>query len=113
MSYMKTKSKYSPFARYYVIQDMTNNFYWEKNIRYGYNYQNQSVFETRFVDDMREATALQWEEACEILDRFKEPHISGGRWKAETSNLSIVRRPEFISKEDEELFKDKKNEQDP
>jgi hypothetical protein len=38
------------------------------------------------------------------MDRFKEPHISGGRWKADTSNLTIERRPELISKEDEKLF---------
>lgn len=113
---MKTKSKYSPFARYYTIRDPKNNFYWEKNIPYGFNFQNQAVFETRFVDNIQDATALQWEEALEVMDRFKEPHISGGRWKADTSNLLIERRPELISKEDEKLFpeffKDKKDEQD-
>ncbi len=100
---MKTKSKYSPFARYYYIKDV-NNFYWEKNISYGYNYQNQAVFETRFVDKLQDATALQWDEVCEVLDSFKKPHISGGRWKADTSNLVAERFPELISEEDYEKF---------
>jgi len=97
---MKTKSKYSPFNRYYFIRDTANNFYWQKNLPYGYNYQNQSVFDARFVESLSEATALTWEEACVIIDQFKEPHIAGGRWKADTSNLSIERFPELISEED-------------
>lgn len=101
---MKTKSKYSPFNRYYIIRDK-NNFYWEKNLPYGFNYQNQAVFDARFVDKIEDATALTFEEATEVMDRFKEPHISGGRWKADTDELVIERRPELISEEDMKLLK--------
>lgn len=110
MSYMKTKSKYSPFNRYYLIKDTTNNLYWEKNFHYGFNFQNQAVFETRFLETPQEAVALTWDEAQAVLEEFKLPHISGGRWKADTTNLVIERRPEFISEEDMKLLQGKNNE---
>lgn len=49
---------WSPFNSY-VIWDSKNNFFWEKNLSYGYNYQNQDVFEARFVNDLKEATNLR------------------------------------------------------
>ena len=103
---MKTKSKYSPFERYYIIRDTKNNFYWEKNVVYGYNYQNQAVFEARFVDKIRDAAALTWNEACqEMAKLLTEPHIFGGRFKAEDGSLYVERFPELISEEDLELLK--------
>jgi len=108
---MKTKSKYSPFARYYCIRDIKNNFFWEKSMPYGYNYQNQAVFEARFVDKIQDATALTWNEACqEMAKLITEPHIFGGRFKAEDGSLYIERFPELISEEDMKFFRDKNDE---
>lgn len=111
MSYMKTKSKYSPFKRYYYIKDTTNNFYWEKNLNYGYNYQNKAVFDARFVDKLEDATALTWDEAAEVFARFETDHICGGRFKADTSTLVVERFPELISEEDYKLLTKNKDEQ--
>lgn len=103
---MKTRSKYSPFERYYCIRDIKNNFFWEKNVHYGYNFQNRKVFEARFVDNIKDATALTWIEACqEMATLLVEPHIFGGRFKAEDGSLYIERFPELISEEDMKLFK--------
>jgi hypothetical protein len=81
--------------------------FWEKNIRYGYNYQNQSVFESRFVPDLQAATCLSKTKAYEILERFKnEPHIVGGRYKeADTANLQVVDSCSFVSEKDLEYLK--------
>jgi len=104
---MTTKKKYSPFERYYCILDTNNNLYWVKNIRHGYNYQNESVFEARFSDKAADSPALlTLQEAEEVLERFKSPHIVGGYWKeADTSSLQIERRPEILTDKDLELLK--------
>ena len=102
---MKTKSKYSPFERYYFIHDTKNNLYWEKNIHYGFNFQNQEVFEARFVDKLEDAMGLTWEEAGEVMASFlTQDHIFGGRFKAEDGSLYIERFPELISEEDAKLL---------
>jgi hypothetical protein len=98
--------KFGPFCSY-VIWDSKNNLFWEKNLSYGYNWQNQAVFEARFVSDLKEANFMPRPKAHEILDRFKnEPHIVGGRYKeADTTNLQVVDSCSFISKEDLEYLK--------
>ena len=90
----------------YIIWDRKNNLFWEKNLSYGYNYQNQAVFEARFSNDITEATMMSRPKAYEVLDRFKkEPHIVGGRYKeADTTDLVVADRCSFISKEDYEKF---------
>ncbi len=97
---------WSPFKSY-VIWDSKNNLFWEKNLCYGYNYQNQAVFEARFVADLKQATYFHKPEAYKILERFKnEPHIVGGRYKeADTTNLQVVDSCCFISEEDLKYFR--------
>lgn len=105
---MKTKSKYSPFERYYFIHDIKNNLYWEKNLSYGYNFQNKPVFEARFVNKLEDATGLTWKEACEVIASFIiDDHIFGGLHKAEDGQLFIERFPQLISEEDLKYLKGK------
>ncbi len=107
------EKKYSPFKRYYIISDKVNKYYWVKSIPYGYNYQNQAVFEARFSDKFADTPALlEYDEALEVLERFKSPHIVGGRFKADTSALEIERRPEILTDEDMKLLGFKTDEQD-
>ncbi len=74
----------------FVIWDHKNNLYWQKNIPYGYNYQNKAVFEARFTDNLEEATALPFEEISKVMSRFRdESFVMGGRFKAETNCLKV------------------------
>lgn len=105
------KKKYSPYARYYIVLDPKTNFYWVKNLSYGYNYQNQAVFEARFSDKLEDTPALlEYDEAQEVIERFKTPHIVGGACKADTTSLQISRRPILLTEEDMKLLGIKINE---
>lgn len=103
---MITKSKYSPFVRYYFIHDIKNNCFFSKSVHYGYNAQNEGVFEARFVRNLEDATGLTWLEACaEMAKLLTKPHVFGGQVKAEDGNLFIERFPELITEEDYKKLK--------
>jgi len=105
------KNKYSPFKRYYIITDIKNNFYWVKNILYGYNYQNHAVFEARFSDKFIDTPeSLEYNKAQEVLEKFKSPHIVGGCYRADTTSLEIQNRPCIFTDKDLDLLNIKDDE---
>src|SRR5215472_5843536 len=89
----------------YVLWDSKNNYYWQKNIHFGYNFQNKEVLEARFTDKIKEATLVDWDEIPEIIDgMLAGTIIMGGAFKADVESLQRL-GVEFISDEDMEYLK--------
>lgn len=56
----------------YTISNPDTSLYWIRNFHYGYTTGNKAVFDTRFTDDLSEATLLSKKEAEKVLERFNE-----------------------------------------
>lgn len=74
----------------YIVIDPTSNVYWERNLHYGFTTGNQSVFDTRFTDDLAEATLMSKKEAEDVLARFSESEfVQTGYHKVDGRALEV------------------------
>jgi len=74
----------------YTITDPKAHLYWERNFHYGYTTNNKAVFDTRFTDNLVEATLLSKKEAEDVLARFNEyDFVQTGRHKVDGKELVI------------------------
>lgn len=79
------------FHNEHYIYDSINKLYWQKNIHYGFNFQNQSIFEARFTPNINEATPLSCQKAQDILYSFKnKEYVLGGIYKTKEIKLELV-----------------------
>lgn len=88
------------FGNDYVLKDFKNEYYWVKNIHYGYNWQNKAVLQAVFTDDVREAKLITWEEVRDLIQQFKDGTlVVGGRFKPDIDSLGRMGIT-FVSDED-------------
>ncbi len=97
---MKTLSKFSPFNRYYYISNQDENLFWEKNVVYGFDFENNPIVDMRFVSELKDAMALTWDEVLQFKAQLNKGAICGGKFKTDTSTLRAHRFPELITEED-------------
>lgn len=79
--------------RYTIVDasDPDAPHFWIENFHHGYTWGNKAVFNTRFTDELSEATLLNTrKEANEVLQRFSDyEFVQTGRVKVNGQALAI------------------------
>lgn len=74
----------------YTVIDPNAKAFWIRNIHYGYTNNNKPVFDTRFTEDLSEATLMERYKAEQVLEAFSEQeYINGGQVKVDGQALVI------------------------